>query len=411
MKTIPFATQIINKNYAHLEEDQKQNVSTLIILDIMIIGVLIVWSISAWVLNIPELFWLDFISMIGYLVILLAMIFFKLSLEWSRFGIAALGYAITIVPVFYYGLENLFVLHLVIIPLSSLLIFSRKEKAVFKNYLLVNALLYVLMIVWNYTYGAPFEIPPPATQFINLLIIMGSLSISFFLAIFFFFENTRYKDLLANEREKSDRLLLSIFPKSIAQKLRDSNQSVADSFDNITVIFADIVGFTELSSALSPTELVQMLDEVFSEFDNLVEKYSIEKIKTIGDAYMAVCGLPLPDPQHCHKVAEMALDFNQIVKSKFSKKYSLKLRIGIHTGKAVAGVIGNKKFSYDLWGDTVNIASRFEAGGQPECIHITDAVKHSLGDQYIYEDRGEVPIKGKGMMKSFFLMGKKNGPT
>ena len=231
--------------------------------------------------------------------------------------------------------------------------------------------------------------------------------ISLYFAYFFFTENTQYKDLLATEREKSDHLLLSIFPETIADQLRNSNQSVADSFDNVTVLFADIVGFTEYASQKSPSELVAMLDEIFSEFDALVDKYGIEKIKTIGDAYMAVGGLPVPDAQHCHKVACMALEINEIIKTKYAEKYDLKLRIGIHTGKAVAGVIGNKKFSYDLWGDSVNIASRFEASGHPEQIHITKDVKNVLGEDFLFEDCGEIMIKGKGMMKSYFLKGKK----
>ena len=158
---------------------------------------------------------------------------------------------------------------------------------------------------------------------------------------------------------------------------------------------------------MSPSELVAMLDEIFSEFDALVDKYGIEKIKTIGDAYMAVGGLPVPDGQHCQKVAQMALEINEIIKTKYAEKYDLKLRIGIHTGKAVAGVIGNKKFSYDLWGDSVNIASRFEASGHPEKIHVTEAVKNTLGDNFLFEDCGEVDIKGKGMMRSYFLTGRK----
>ena len=121
---------------------------------------------------------------------------------------------------------------------------------------------------------------------------------------------------------------------------------------------------------------------------------------------MAVGGLPTPDTQHCHKVACMALEINEIIKEKYAQKYDLKLRIGIHTGKAVAGVIGNKKFSYDLWGDSVNIASRFEASGHPEKIHITEDVKNTLGEDFLFEDCGEVMIKGKGMMRSYFLLGK-----
>ena len=213
--------------------------------------------------------------------------------------------------------------------------------------------------------------------------------------------------MLATEREKSDRLLLSLFPDSIAGQLRDSNQSIADSFENVTILFADIVGFTRYASNMSPSELVAMLDEIFSEFDALADKYGVEKIKTIGDSYLAVGGLPLPDENHCQAIADMALEMNQVIKEKYTVKYKLTLRIGIHTGHAVAGVIGNKKFAYDIWGDCVNIASRFEASGHPEKIHITEDVKRLLGDAYVYEDCGEIAIKGKGMMHSYFLLERK----
>jgi class 3 adenylate cyclase len=232
-----------------------------------------------------------------------------------------------------------------------------------------------------------------------------------YFAYFFFTQNTEYKNMLATEREKSDRLLLSLFPDSIARKLRNSNQSVADSFDNVTILFADIVGFTQHASNISPKELVAMLDEIFSEFDALADKYGVEKIKTIGDSYMAVGGLPVPDENHCRSIADMALEINQVIKEKYTAKYNLKLRIGINTGQAVAGVIGNKKFAYDLWGDSVNIASRFEASGYPEKIHITQDVKNVLGDAYVYEDCGEIAIKGKGMMHSYFLLERKEVKT
>lgn len=263
-----------------------------------------------------------------------------------------------------------------------------------------------MVIMWSVFYRPLFVVPAQTFRLFNTIVALDSMFISLYFAYFFFTENTQYKDLLANEREKSDGLLLSIFPESIAGQLRNSRQSVADSFDHVTILFADIVGFTQYAGNMSPGELVAMLDEIFSEFDALVDKYGIEKIKTIGDSYMAVGGLPVPDENHCRNIADMALEINQIIKRKYSEKYGLKLRIGIHTGKAVAGVIGNKKFSYDLWGDSVNIASRFEASGHPEKIHVTEDVKTALGNDYAFEDCGEIAIKGKGVMRSYFLLGK-----
>ena len=407
MKTIPYISQIIEKNYSQFDEDEKRNISMLIILVFMMIIVMGSWLIGFWLLEMPEMFWLDLSILIGYIIIFIGLISFQFSYKRGRFIGLSLAALITGIPVVYYGMDTNIALHLAFLPIATILLFSRKEGKLFLKYQGGFLLFFVAVVIWNFKYGALFQLPEDTFQIFNSIITLDGMFISLYFAYFFFTENAQYKDMLADEREKSDHLLLSIFPETIADQLRHSNQSVADSFDNVTIIFADIVGFTQYSSTMSPSELVQMLDEVFSEFDSLVDKYGIEKIKTIGDAYMAVGGLPTPDARHCQNVADLALEINQIIKVKYAEKYDLKLRIGIHTGKAVAGVIGNKKFSYDLWGDSVNIASRFESGGQPERIHITEAVKNNLGDDYIYEYCGEVEIKGKGMMKSYFLENKK----
>lgn len=301
--------------------------------------------------------------------------------------------------------------HLVFVPLATILMFSRKEKKEFFIYLGLFFMAFLFVIGWNLFRGPVFDVPAETFHIFNTIVTLDSMFISLYFAYFFFTQNAEYKDLLATEREKSDRLLLSLFPDSIAGKLRNSNQSIADSFENVTILFADIVGFTRYASNMPPGELVAMLDEIFSEFDALADKYGVEKIKTIGDSYLAVCGLPVPNENHCQSIANMALEINQVIKEKYTAKYNLTLRIGIHTGHAVAGVIGNKKFVYDIWGDCVNIASRFEACGHPEKIHITEDVKNVLGDAYVYEDGGEIAIKGKGMMHSYYLLERKEKNT
>ncbi len=407
MQTIPYINSIIQKHYNHFDEDRKRNISIIIILIAMMVFVLGSWLFGFVYLEMWEMFWLDLVLWTGFVVLFIGLIRFGLSFTLARFWGLGFTLLITCIPPMYYGLDTVIMIHMAFVPLATILLFSRKEKKLFLRYMGGFIICFLMVILWNTIHGPAFTVPEDIFRTFNTIIALDGLFISLYFSYFFFTENIQYKDLLANEREKSDHLLLSIFPETIAAQLRNSHQSVADSFDNVTIIFADIVGFTEYASKMSPSELVAMLDEIFSEFDTLVDKYGIEKIKTIGDAYMAVGGLPVPDGQHCQKVANMALEINEIIKAKYAAKYDLKLRIGIHTGKAVAGVIGNKKFSYDLWGDAVNVASRFEASGHPEQIHITADVKNILADEFLFEDCGEVMIKGKGMMKSYFLKGKK----
>ncbi|OCR00525.1 adenylate cyclase [Oscillatoriales cyanobacterium USR001] len=209
------------------------------------------------------------------------------------------------------------------------------------------------------------------------------------------------------EQEKSERLLLNVLPKPIADRLKYEPGTIADSFDNVTVLFADIANFTKLSSRISATELVKLLNEIFSSFDWLAMQHGLEKIKTIGDAYMVVGGLPNPRQDHAEAIAEMALDMQQAI-IRFNEKYNdtLSIRIGINTGSVVAGVIGTKKFIYDLWGDTVNIASRMESHGIIGGIQVTEATYQHLRDKYWLEKRGLIEVKGKGEMMTYLLKSK-----
>jgi class 3 adenylate cyclase len=179
---------------------------------------------------------------------------------------------------------------------------------------------------------------------------------------------------------------------------------VADAYDEVTVLFADIVNFTEYAAAISASDLVNCLNDIFSEFDRLVDLYDLEKIKTIGDSYMAVGGLPIPSKDHAVAIAEMALEM-QISIQKFKRLDGspFSLRIGIHTGQAIAGVIGTKKFIYDLWGDTVNVASRMESHGVAGCIQVTEATYQILKNKYRLEQRNAINIKGKGEMITYLL--------
>jgi PAS domain S-box-containing protein len=206
------------------------------------------------------------------------------------------------------------------------------------------------------------------------------------------------------EQEKAEALLLNILPEPIAQRLKQQQGSIADSFDQVSVLFADIVGFTQLSSQISAEELVNLLNQIFSAFDHLVDRHGLEKIKTIGDAYMVVSGLPIPRGDHAEAIAEMALDMQQaVINFTNTTGIALNIRIGIHSGPVVAGVIGIKKFIYDLWGDTVNIASRMESQGIPGHIQVTGFTYELLQHKYHFQHRGIIQVKGKGEMKTYLL--------
>ncbi|MCC5815718.1 MAG: hypothetical protein JJT78_13265 [Leptospira sp.] len=211
---------------------------------------------------------------------------------------------------------------------------------------------------------------------------------------------------LADEKEKSEKLLLNILPESIANRLRIQDRVIADRYEEVSVLFADLVNFTQYAESKSPEEIVKILNGLFSLFDKLTDHYGLEKIKTIGDAYLVVGGLPDPIQDHLDRIVKMALDMQKVM-DEFNKEFNenFQLRIGIHSGPAVAGVIGKKKFIYDLWGDSVNIASRMESTGLPGKIQINQEIQEKLSNRYQISERGELEIKGKGLMRTYFIDG------
>ncbi|MDW8220510.1 MAG: adenylate/guanylate cyclase domain-containing protein [Bacteroidota bacterium] len=257
----------------------------------------------------------------------------------------------------------------------------------------------------------------------HLLLIVAGVSLLAIVMVYWRYRTKRHSELalrqanvalqeknnlLSQARATAESLLLNIYPHTIAERIQAGEHRIAEQFHDVTVLFADLVNFTGLAAYLSPNELVSMLDDIFSTFDALVERYHLEKIKTIGDAYMVVCGVPEPHPQHCLNVALCALDMLHVIEcyqpypdvQRFSP---LQIRIGMHTGSVVAGVIGKKKFSYDLWGDTVNIASRLESHGQPGAIHCSEQVYEILSDSCIFEKRGLITLKGNITINTYFL--------
>ncbi len=211
------------------------------------------------------------------------------------------------------------------------------------------------------------------------------------------------------EKGKSDALLLNILPAKVADRLKQDGESIADGFAQVTVLFSDIVGFTKMSDRLEPGEVVRRLNLIFSAFDAIADRLHVEKIKTIGDAYMAAAGLPDRSDDHAEAIAEMALEMRDALeKLKPQLGETVSIRVGIHTGPVVAGVIGKKKFIYDIWGDTVNTASRMESHALPGTIQVTAETAKAIEDKYVVTPRGEIDVKGKGAMKTWFLEGRKS---
>jgi adenylate cyclase len=237
-----------------------------------------------------------------------------------------------------------------------------------------------------------------------LNIAVGGAIVFTLLAVF----ASQRRDALAalqQEQAKAENLLLNILPRSIADKLKAQTQPIADQFGSASILFADVVDFTPWSERLPPADVVGYLDHLFSHFDELAERYGLEKIKTIGDCYMVAAGVPTPRPDHARALALMALDMLEAMRSEDEVGHlGLELRVGINSGPVVAGVIGRKRFLYDLWGDAVNTASRMESHGTPGRIQITRATYELLADEFDCEPRGTIALKGKGEIEAWYLI-------
>jgi adenylate cyclase len=223
----------------------------------------------------------------------------------------------------------------------------------------------------------------------------------------FLFASVRYfVSRIDAEKARAEDLLARVLPAPIVRRLKRGHTQIADHLDAVTVVFADIVGFTPLAARLSPAEVVDLLDDIFRTFDGLAAEHGVEKIKTIGDAYMAVAGAPERCADHAARAARLALAMRGHVRELAAARgMELAMRIGLHTGEAVAGVIGASRFAYDLWGDTVNTASRMESHGQPSQIQLTAATRDALGGGFATRERGPIEVKGRGTIVTYWLDG------
>lgn len=272
--------------------------------------------------------------------------------------------------------------------------------------LFAAAFCYIELALPPYTQIAP--ISPALAAGIKVASIFGVMSMVFLFVFLVLRQVEEAEASLTVEYDRSEGLLHNLMPDSIARRLKDEPEAIiADHFDEVTILFADIVDFTPRAGRLAPDELIRFLNRVFSAFDDLAQRHGLEKIKTIGDAYMVAGGLPQRRDGHAVAVGEMALDMLAATRRLAAETGDdLTVRVGIHTGPAVAGVIGTRKLFYDVWGDTVNTASRMESQGSAGRIQITDEARRALGDGFVFEPRGPISVKGKGRMKLFYLTGR-----
>ena len=284
-------------------------------------------------------------------------------------------------------------------PMVSLMFFSLRKSSVWFVLFLVNLLLTVL-------FNEFFSLRGPGTsETIRLVFFTMNLGVA---ALVVFIFAGYFVKAAVDERERANNLLLNVLPKKIANRLKLSDQTIADRFDSVSVLFADIVGSTPLFAELEPAEVVDWLNDVFSLFDQLVDKYDLEKIRTIGDNYMVASGVPTPRPDHAAAIANLALDMIHQLKTVPPRNGKrIEFRIGINSGPLVAGVIGKSRFHYDLWGDTANVASRMESHGEVGKIQITQSTYELIKGEFECVPRGPIEIKGKGKMETWFLVGRK----
>jgi adenylate cyclase len=291
-------------------------------------------------------------------------------------------------------------------PLGALLFSGRREAA---RWFVAFLILVALSAVLDPLLTNEADISRQTVILFFALNVLGVTGTCYFLLHYFVRERDRAAEMIAAERERSERLLLNVLPGPIAERLKAGELLIADGTPEVGVLFADIAGFTPMSEAMTPQDIVRLLNEVFTRFDDLAAHHGLEKIKTIGDAYMVASGLWERGDRHAEDLARMALDMRQEARG-FG---ALQLRIGVDVGPVVAGVMGRSKFIYDLWGDTVNTASRMESHGIPGAIQVTERAHDRLASAFEFEDRGMIEIKGKGRLRTYLLIGPRDqtGPV
>jgi adenylate cyclase len=383
-------------------QDQRLGKAVLVFLTSLISIAAIFWGVMYFALGFP----LSGAIPLGYSVIsLTSLLIFALTKRYNFFRFSQLLLMLVLPFILQWSLGGFAAASVVIVwaflaPMGALM-FAGADQA--SRWFLAFLALTVIsgMIDAPLTQQQPAHLPQIVVILFNVM-NLGTVSAIVYVLLRYFVKQREYA------QEQSERLLLNIRPSAIADRLKQNPVTIADEFQEVTVLFADIVDFTTMSANARAEQVVQMLNTVFSAFDELADKHGLEKIKTIGDAYMVVGGLPKPRADHAEAVAEMALDMLTVLEDiRAWNGDPIRVRIGINTGPVVAGVIGRKKFIYDLWGDAVNTASRMESHGLGGVIQVTETTYACLKDGYDFKDRGMISIKGKGEMRTYLLVGRK----
>ena len=389
----------------HDSEDLRAHKALLVLISVLILPVSALWGALYLAFGSP----VGVVPLVYFAVLLGAIVVFSRTRDFPRFllvGQLAILFAPTLSMIPLGGFLDAGGVGLwgILAPLGAL-VFSEVRSA---------ARWYVAYLVVLLGSGLAGEIIGPVWEplpvwftstMLALNIAVGGTIVFTLLAVFAA-ERRAALSALRLEQAKAENLLLNILPRSIADKLKDETQPIADHFGSASILFADVAEFTPWSERLPPAEVVGYLDRLFSHFDELAERYALEKIKTIGDCYMVAAGVPTPRPDHARALALMALDMLEAMRSHEEVAHlGHELRIGINSGPVVAGVIGRKRFLYDLWGDAVNTASRMESHGTPGRIQITRATYELLADEFECELRGTIEVKGKGEVEAWYLIG------
>lgn len=292
-----------------------------------------------------------------------------------------------------------------LIPLNTLVAYKPHHGLMM--FLSAIAIFIIAAIFQPYNPRLANNLPPNLITWLFVMNTVGVVTYMIVAMYYFLWQNEILSNLVLTEQKKGEALLLNILPREIVAILKDEKRVIADQFDSTSILFADVVNFTPMSATMTATELVELLNEVYSHFDTLVEKYDLEKIKTIGDCYMVAAGVPRRRPDHALVITKLALDIRDHVSQHDFCGHRLSFRIGINSGSVVAGVIGRKKFIYDLWGDAVNTASRMESLSSGGFIQITEETYNLVKEDFVCEPRGTIQVKGKGDMSVWFVIKKK----
>ena len=395
------------------DEDERIRKMLLVLAVVLIIPLATVWVATYWTLGLTR----SALIPLGYQVISLAsLVSFLRTKRYRVFRFTQIFLMLLLPALLQVSLGGFVassgvIAWALVAPIGALLFYGRDSAR--------NWFLAYVVVIASAAIADPFirpdtePIPSPVRLVFFALTITAVSATCFFLLHYFVRERDqaraaldRQHKQLIYEQERSERLLLNILPGPIAERLKAGEPIIADAFDEVTVAFADLVGFTPLAAQMRPDDLVRLLNDAFSSFDDLADRYAVEKIKTIGDAYMIAAGIPIPRPDHRVAVAEMALAMrDKIGELATQTSLNLDIRIGVDSGPVVAGVIGRRKFAYDLWGDIVNTASRMESHGIPGGIQFTERARRGLDDLFEFESRGEIEVKGKGLVHTWLLVG------